>query len=319
MKKIYLLVVGFLLILSSCKGDSAQSVYDNFVSKVENCSSYKLEGQMEITQSDGSDIFDVEVLYKTPNYYRVTYQNTSSNARQVLLKNGDGVYVLCPELNKEFKFESSWPLNSSHIYIVNKVVDDLKCDSSHTIEENSDYYVFKSKISHHVKKDLKTQSIYIDKKSKDISKITYNSDERPLMTLTVKTFDVGANISNSDFILDQIMKQETALIGEGVTTKCSEISFDNPYNLEITSNKDDKVTVLSFKGEKNYVIVYQELTDELLADTRMYDEFVMLDNTLGFISPSSLTFYLNNYEFKIISSTLTIEELMVVGNSIVMA
>ena len=37
---------------------------------------------------------------------------------QIVVKNTSGVYVLTPSLNKEFRFDSDWPLNSSHAYIL---------------------------------------------------------------------------------------------------------------------------------------------------------------------------------------------------------
>lgn len=316
MKKIFLLAVGLLLALASCKKDNVNDAYTDFVNSINNCESYELQGQMEIKKDAESDIFQMDVLYKAPGLFRVTYQNLDSNARQVLLKNNDGVYVLCPELNKEFRFESAWPLNSSHIYIINKVIDDLSNDSAHEISETEDNYVFKSNISHHIKKNLNKQCVYLDKKTKELSKITYNCDDKEQMILTISKLKLNTSVSNSEFLLDQIMKQETALIGEGELKTCTQITFSNPFELEMTTNKDDKLTIVSFKGEKNYTIVYQELTESLLATSRMYDEFLLLDGALGFTSTSSLTFYKNNYEFKIISSTLTLEEMAMVANSI---
>ena len=51
----------------------------------------------------------------------------------------------------------------------------------------------------------------------------------------------------------------------------------------------------------------------------MYDEFVMLDGAMAFTSTASLTFYKNNYEFKIISSALSLEEMVEVANNIIIS
>ena len=316
MKKIFLFAVVLLFAMTSCKKDNMKDVYTDFVDSVNNCESYELQGEMEIKRNNESDKFQMDVIYKAPNLFKVTYQNLESNSRQVLLKNSDGVYVLCPELNKEFKFESSWPLNSSHIYIINKVIEDLNTDTEREISQTDENYIFKSKINHHIKKDLNNQKVYLDKKTNELSKISYNNGDAEQIILSVNKFKLNQTCTSNEFSLDQIMKQETALIGEGETKKCSQISCDNPFNLEVVTNKDDKITIVSFKGEKNYTIVYQELSDFLLTTSRVYDEFVLLEDSLGFTSTSSLTFYKNNYEFKIVSSTLTLEEMVEVANSI---
>ena len=319
MKKIVLLVVALMLSMTSCKRDNIEDVYTDFIDSINNCTAYEFDGEMEVQHNEESDVFQINVLYKAPSLYRVAYQNNESNSRQVLLKNNEGVYVLCPELNKEFKFESAWPLNSSHIYIVNKVIEDFTSDSSHEMTETDEDYVFKSKINHHIKKSLNNQRVYINKSTKELSKITYNCDDTAQMILKIKNFKLNPTISNSEFALDQIMKQETSLIGEGKITDCKQISFNNPFDLEVATNDNEEITIVSFKGDKNYTIVYQEITDSLLTTSRIYDEFVMLDDSLGFVSSSSLTFYKNNYEFKIISGTLSLEEMIEVANSIVIA
>lgn len=257
MKKIFLFAVVLLFALTSCKKDNMKDVYTDFVDSVNNCESYELQGEMEIKRNNESDKFQMDVIYKAPNLFKVTYQNLESNSRQVLLKNSDGVYVLCPELNKEFKFESSWPLNSSHIYIINKVIEDLNTDTEREISQTDENYIFKSKINHHIKKDLNNQKVYLDKKTNELSKISYNNGDAEQIILSVNKFKLNQTCTSNEFSLDQIMKQETALIGEGETKKCSQISCDNPFDLEVVTNKDDKITIVSFKGEKNYTIVYQ--------------------------------------------------------------
>lgn len=319
MKKIFILAVILLGFMSSCKNENITDTYNEFIDSVNNCESYELQGEMKIKKEEESDTFQINVIYKAPNLFKVTYQNLDSNSRQVLLKNTDGVYVLCPELNKEFKFESAWPLNSSHIYIVNKVINDLNDDTAREVSQTDESYIFKSKINHHIKKSLNNQRVYLDKKTKGLTKITYNIDDTEQMILNVSKFNLNQKISDSEFLLDQIMKQETALLGEGETKTCSEISFNNPFDLEVVTNKDEKITIVSFTGEKNYTIVYQELNDSLLATSRMYDEFVMLDGAMAFTSTASLTFYKNNYEFKIISSALSLEEMVEVANNIIIS
>ena len=48
------------------------------------------------------------------------------------------VYVVTPSLNKSFKFQSEWPSNSSQSYLLNPLLNDVKTDSSTTLEETND-------------------------------------------------------------------------------------------------------------------------------------------------------------------------------------
>ena len=76
---------------------------------------------------------------------------------------------------------------------------------------------------------------------------------------------------------------------------------------------------MSYKGDKSYSIIFQKLDEAPSASARIYDDFVMLDDTIAFVSASSLTFYYSNYEFKIVSSTLTLDEMISVANSLTIA
>lgn len=316
MKKLILLVLSFMCLLVSCSKDFLTDVYNEFISSVNDCDSYVLKGNMEVYKDEGSDIFDMEILYKKDSLYKVTYQNRESNSRQVLLKNSDGVYVLCPELNKEFKFESTWPLNSSHIYILNKVVSDILDDSNYELSENADYYIIKSNINHKVKKSLTNQYVYINKTDKSLSKITYNADSDEKIIFTVSLLEFNKDILNDEFDLNKIMSSETSLLGEGKSTTCSAITFSNPFDLEVSVNNSDEITIISYSGEYSYIIVYQELKDELLVSSRVYDDFILCNSYLCFESENSLTLYLNNYVFKIISNNLSQEEMVLVLNGL---
>ena len=94
-KGIFVFLLLFVAGLSSCgKQTKTEDAYSSFINSITEAKSYVLKAQMEVQRDEGSNIFDVEVSYKSPNYYRVNYQNQSSNSRQILLKNNEGVYVL---------------------------------------------------------------------------------------------------------------------------------------------------------------------------------------------------------------------------------
>ena len=139
------------------------------------------------------------------------------------------------------------------------------------------------------------------------------------MVLTVKSLEFNKTLPSDTFNVEAIMQSETSLLGEGSSVVVSSIDFENIFDVTCTSETYDDVTVMSYKGDKSYSIIFQKLEDTPSASARIYDDFVMLDDTIAFVSASSLTFYYSNYEFKIVSSTLTLDEMISVANSLTIA
>ena len=94
-------VILFILLLSGCGSNSADSVLKNMEKKLQGAQSYYLEGVMEIMNHEDVYTYDVKVSYKKPDYYKVDLVNRLNHHEQVILKNDDGVYV---ETHKSFIF-----------------------------------------------------------------------------------------------------------------------------------------------------------------------------------------------------------------------
>lgn len=323
MKKLttVLLLIITLFLFGCTKDVTASEAYDSFKEKITDAKSYELSGEMKVLKSSGEIIFDMEICYEAPENYKVTYVNKANNSRQILLKNSNGVYVLSPELNKEFKFESSWPLNSSHIYIINKVLIDLENDASREILETDDNYIFKSAISHKIKSELICQKVYLNKKTLDIEKITYNSEEKEEIIFTINSIEYDKSFDSNAFNQEAIMESETSLIGDGSLVIVNEIlvnSVIEDVSLATTSTHEG-ITILTFDGAKKFVVIHSNIIEtEVSAILRVYDDFVLLDQTVGMVSDSCLTFYLGNKEIRILSDALTLEEMAMIANSIEM-
>lgn len=314
------LMLCLTLILSSCSAGTKESkALGVFTSKIEDAKSYELKAKLEVVKLESTVSFNMEVIYEAPSNFKVTYVNEANNSRQVLLKNSDGVFVLSPELNKEFKFESTWPLNSSHIYILNKIVSDLKEAEDVTTKTENDFYIIKSSIKHKIRKDLVSQSIYLNTKDYSLDKITFDGADKALMTLVVNELNFDLSLKSDTFNVDAIMDSETSLIGEGSLDVITEVSFAPIFegvSLKASSVMDE-YTILSYDGTKKYSIIYQDVhVGSVSAITRIYDDFIMLDSGLGFVASNSLTFYFGDKEFRIISDNLTLEEMVSLANSL---
>lgn len=321
------LVRAFLFILMiftmvGCGGKTkVDKALDTFKDTVENAKSYKINGEMKVIRDSGEAIFDVCVLYEEPSKYKVSYQNKSNNSKQILLKNASGVYVLIPELNKQFKFESAWPLNSSHIYILETIVNDLNNDEAKKVTDDGMYYVLESSVNHKIKKDIVCQKIYLSKEDYGLKRVTYNTQTQEVMTFDVSKIEFNLTFSNQEFNQDAIMESETSVMGEGGFAEISQIIFGDVFESVslVSQSVTEKATVLNYDGDKQYFVLYSVVTQsEVTVVERIFEDLVFLDEGIAFVSQNCLTFYRNNREFKIISQELTLEEMISVANSLQM-
>ena len=147
MKKIYLLVFMFLtLVLTGCDKEDKHKDLKDLSEYVNSLDSYELKAVMTLKRQDKEVNMDISVNYLKPAFYKVSYIGESGN-EQILVKNTSGVYVLTPSLNKEFKFESDWPLNASHAYILEAIIKDIESDEASTFVIENDIMQAQSKIS----------------------------------------------------------------------------------------------------------------------------------------------------------------------------
>jgi outer membrane lipoprotein-sorting protein len=103
-KKISILFLTVLLVVTGCGKADKNSVISDFKSAVNKSKSYELVGTMEIINDEDVFKYDLETkyLYDDDNdYYKVTLVNQTNNHEQIILKNEEGVYVVTPKSTKQ--------------------------------------------------------------------------------------------------------------------------------------------------------------------------------------------------------------------------
>ena len=93
MKKIIVLLSVLLLLFTGCGKYSEKDVIKDFQKKITNLDSYMIDGELEILSNDEMYKYDIEVSYEKDNNYKVSLTNKANEHTQIILKNGDGVYV----------------------------------------------------------------------------------------------------------------------------------------------------------------------------------------------------------------------------------
>ena len=161
LKKIGIFFILFL-VMGCSKGNNIDASKE-FQKRVEKSKSYKIIGNLELQNDEEIFKYSVEVNYLDGSYYKVDMVNKANEHKQIILRNNDGLYVITPSLNKSFKFESTWPDNSSQSYILSSLIKDIRNDNNKEISKNEDGYIIKTTVNYPNNEELKYQKIYLNK------------------------------------------------------------------------------------------------------------------------------------------------------------
>lgn len=205
MKKVVVLILGLILVVTGCGKKSPEDLVEKFKKNVNNAKSYVLKGNMEILSNEETYIYSIEAKYLKDNFYKVTLVNQTNNHEQIILRNNDGVYVITPALNKSFKFQSEWPSNSSQSYILSSIINDMENDSEMNIEKLDKGYVAKTKVNYPNNSELSYQKIYFDE-DMNLEKIeVYNKEDIVNIKVVFSSINLKANLKEDDFSLDDLI------------------------------------------------------------------------------------------------------------------
>lgn len=207
MKKI-ILIMFIGLMLCGCGKENKEDVINDLKTNIQKTKSYKVTGNMEISNDEETFTYSLESYYLKDNYYKVVLVNQTNNHEQIILKNNEDIYVITPALNKSFKFQSEWPGNSSQAYLLGSLVNDIDNDTNREITEENNGYIIKTEVNYPNNSELKYQKIYLNNK-KIIEKVMV-FDENDIVKIKVvfDKIDMKANLKEEDFKLDKYVKED---------------------------------------------------------------------------------------------------------------
>ena len=334
MKKIFILSIFVLFIVCGCGKFEISDAKTEFKNKVNSSKGYELKGVMEIYNNDDTFKYKITVNYKKDDYYKVSMINQNNNHEQIILKNEESVYVVTPSLNKSFKFESSWPDNSSQSYILKSLVNDLVNDENATLIEEGKNYIVTTRVNYPHNRSLVNQKLYFNK-DMDLEKvIVFDENKSEKIKLTINSIDYKSKYKDDYFDLDTLIDDSTKeeensqnQKKETTSTNTTADVDDISYPLYVPSNtylkSKDKIdnegssrTILTFNGDKSFVLV-EETADvskefEILP---VSGDPLILTNTVAALSDKSITWTANNKEYYITSNNLTANELATIADS----
>lgn len=337
-KKIVLFIFGILLV-SGCTRVSGDLLKD-FKDYNEKHESYNLKGILSIISGEDEYKYDINVYSKDNEYYKVSLINKDNDHEQVILKNDDGVYVITPELNKSFKFQSNWPNNSSQTYIISSLIKDVTSSTKASIKKNEDGYIITTSVNYPNNDSLDHEKIYTDKKFNIKRVEILNKEDKVEVTLDIKDLVYKDKSNNDTFKLESYVKdikEEEDCLSECEDDECKDkctsketikslddIIYplyvpDNTYlsGKDIIDTDNGNRVILTFEGDSPFILVEEaaHVNDEMDV-VPVNGEILFLSNGLGAISDNGV--YWNNLgiDYYLTSKSLAKDEMKVIAESI---
>lgn len=322
------LVLIFLVILAGCAKDKV--ITQAFPKKVQDLDSYLLKGRLETFYPTGRKESEVTVSYKKPDLYRVEIKMLGLNESQMIIKNKNGVYVLIPRINKTFKIDGNWPLNSSCSYLLQSLAKDIINDPNIRITEEKDAFYVEVKARMFNDANPTKQKIVFDKKTKLPSEVlVYDENENLVQRLTINAIDLNHNISNDVFKVELANEEVREEYGNESPTY-TDRSFVYPTYFPTGTARDQEVisgegenlmAIIKFKGDDvSYNIIETYVNDQdTLTTTYVSGEVLSVTDNIAIYTNGQLIFYESGIEFTIASNSLGLGELHKMAVSMVAA
>ena len=328
MKK-FLLIAFMIVLLSGCKRNNTDNVIKKFSDLVSSSDSYHLKGKMSIISDEEEFNYTFDVKYLKDDYYKVTLFNTNNNHEQVILRSEGDVYVITPSLNKSFKFQSSWPNDSSQSYILASLLKDINNDRSDKVYNKDGKTYLIARVNYPNNSELVKEEIYFDKKANVKKVIVYDQDGNKRIITEFSKIDLKAQNDKSEFSIDEYIKNinnENSCTTEKCEEKAANIIDDIIYPLYLPSNtyltnserigEDSLRVILTFSGEKNFTIVEDAtIKSNEFEINPVFGNPIMLNDTIGVISDNSVSWSRGGIDYYLTSNNLTTSEMNAIASS----
>jgi outer membrane lipoprotein-sorting protein len=321
-------MIGILLlcgvfVLAACGEKSQEDVVQELDQTVEEMAGYKAEASMAMNTGEQQQMYSIQTWFQQEDFYRVTLSNNEDEKEnQIILKNAEGVFVLTPALNKDFRFQTEWPDNSSQPYLFQSLVRDVLADPEATFENTEDAYVFTTKTNYQSNNNLPYQEIHFDKQNYTPKLVkVLDNDRQPLVEVEFSEFVLDPEFGEGDFQKENIM--ETAAATEASTEPVSSFSVLYPSytaGAELTEERESeteggKRVLLDYNGEKNFTIV-QEPAEPLGSPQTVNGDIVNLGQSVGALTSNTLEWHAGGVDYTLASDDLTREEMIDVARSV---
>jgi len=328
------LLLVFSLLLGGCFGQKTpEDVVSDLSGTLGKMSGYKSQAILTMQTGSTPMEYDVQVWYEKPNNYRVALTSKQRGITQIILRNGEGVFVLTPHLNKSFRFQSGWPENNGPLYLYETLTRSIIDDAERQMKMEEKQYVFEVKANYSGNRSLTKQKIWMTEDFKPTHAEIMDSSMQPLVKINFTEFVFNPSFDKDAFDKDrnmttsslpsiptmgtngQVMEQPNSQFGVIVPTYVPEGVKQG--NIEPVTKNGVRTVVLNYKGAYNYKLVEARPTE--VSVTYEQGMPVNLGFTVGVLAQTDdnrriLTWELDGVEF-MLAGDLPEEEMISVAQS----
>lgn len=324
MKKICLLVISMFIFLVGCGKENESKIVKKLNDNLNKTNSYYLEGDLSILNNNEEYKYDVSVYYLEDDYYRVNLLNKDSGHEQIILKNDEGVFVVTPSLNKSFKFQSNWPNDSSQVYLINSLYEDIINGKERVFSKNDDSYNFEIEANYPNNSNLVKQSITFDKDLVLKRVKIFNDNNEVQMNMEFTNIIFNESVDKKLFDLDNIIEGLDENKTDDVINSIDDIIYPLyiPVGTVLTdeekvSKTDGERIILTFDGEKPFILVEETVSvEQEFSIVPMYGEPELMYDSIATISNNSISWISDGIEYYLVSDVMNQIELMEIATSI---
>ena len=324
MKKIVFVLLMISILLTGCGKYSQKDIVKDLEKKYEESTGYKLNGNLSVMNNDETYNYKVDVSFKKDDFYKVVLTNVTNNHTQVILKNGEGVFVITPSLNKSFKFQSDWPYKNSQIYLLNALINDIKNDDKKEFEIKDNKYEFKTKVNYPNNSSLVNQKIIMNKSYKLDKVVVYNKDGSESMVMEFDKITYSAKFSKDYFDIDKIISKKDTVEEVKETANLEDTIYPlflpsgtKLVDEERVKKEDGERVIMTYDGDKSFVLVEEtvDVFNEFTVIPSGGEPFQLMD-TLGVMTSNSLSWTSSGVEYYLASDVMSNDDMIEVAQSI---
>ncbi|WP_100486026.1 LolA family protein [Sporolactobacillus pectinivorans] len=312
------------VLLSGCGAKSEKDVIKDLGNKIEQMNSYQTDATMTFQHNGKKQIYQANITFKKPYYYRVALTDSKNENKQMILRNADGVFVLTPELNKSYQFESTWPNNRSQAYLYHSLNQDIQNDPNPGFKIKDNQYIFDTKTNYNTTQ-LANQSITLNKNLTPEMVQVKDKDQNIIVTVNFSHFKVNPPIDQKTFDVKQNMT--AARIKNTQTVSADNATFRLQYpTADISGTKlsmmKPEVTqagekyVLKYSGKKPFTLIESKSVASLsIIPALATGDPANLGFAIGSVSDNTLSWSSGGTDYYLASDKLTQDELISVAQS----
>lgn len=320
-------VLGLLIILMiginiiSC--DKIKKNKD-FVEVVNGLTSYEANGIMESFYNEGRKQSNFTVLSKSDKLLKVVLNSVDSDDSQVILKNEDGVYILIPAINKNFKINSNWPDNASYPYLLKSLARDVVNDQSIKTSEDEISKVIETKTYLYKDSQSNNQKIIINKQSglpKEVQ--IYDKQGNLYIRVVFNEIKINCDIDNKEFYVDETMT--TMRLNNEITYDNREIKYPIYLPEGCTLKNESKVesedmrdvtAIMTYDGDYAFTVILQYVNDKENTSIALETgDIIMVLGIPCILKEEAIQTVYEGIEYTIASDNLDVEQLVMIVSS----